>query len=310
MVKKRSSVLTTKGFFAGDEKNELTGGLFDLNTNKGFIVSITLDRLVPNPKQPRKTFYEQTISELAESIKQHGVLSPILVRPSGSKYEIIAGERRFKAAEQAGLNEVPAIIKDVSDGDARIISLIENIQREDLNDIDRAAALRELKVNLGLPWEKLAQRLGLTKSRVLDLVGLLGLPEEIQDDIRQKKLTEKHGRALRQLIDQDEVLTEVVSFVKDKNLTGDQSLHLVRAIKGQPGLTIEESYNTVEAGPPKAPRVKEDPIKAAILEADKLIKTLEEIKLNTLNKEGKENLHSKLLEVQNKIIAIMKSTES
>jgi len=310
MAKKRISILDKKNdFIEKDKKGELNGELFDINSRKG-LINIPLIQLVVNPNQPRKTFHEETISELAESIKEHGILNPIIVRPSGEKYEIIAGERRFRATRQAGLKEIPAIIKKVSDEDAKIISLIENIQREDLNAVDRAAALKELKVNLGLPWVKLGQKLGLTKSRILDLVGLLGLPEEVQDDIRQKKLTEKHGRALRQLIDQDEVLTEVVSFVKDKKLTGDQSLNLVRAIKGQPGLTIEESYNTIKAEPLKVALEEKDTLETVILEADKLIKTLEEIKPEELNKEGKKNLHSKLLEMQKRIKTLIKTMES
>ena len=310
MAKKRISILDKKNdFIEKDKKGELNGELFDINSRKG-LINIPLIQLVVNPNQPRKTFHEESISELAESIKEHGVLNPIIVRPSGSKYEIIAGERRFRGAKEAGLKEVPAIIKKVSDEDAKLISLIENIQREDLNAVDRATALKELKVTLGVPWVKLGQKLGLTKSRILDLVGLLGLPEEIQDDIRQKKLTEKHGRALRQLIDQDEVLTEVVSFVKDKKLTGDQSLNLVRAIKGQPGLTIEESYNTIKAEPLKDTPPKKDTLETVILEADKLIKTLEEIKPDTLNKEGKKNLHSKLIEMQKRIRTLIKTMES
>jgi len=230
MVKKKPSVLEKAGDIFKEEEKELTGELFDVNMGKG-MVRIKIDKLIPNPNQPRKTFFEQTISELAESIKEHGVLSPIIVRPAGDKYEIVAGERRYKASREAGLKEIPAIIKNVSNGDARIISLIENIQREDLNDIDRAAALRELKVNLGSPWEAIAKSLGLTKRRVLDLVGLLDLPEEIKEDIRHKKITEKHGRALRQLLNKAEILREVANFIKEKKLTGDQSLELVRQDK-------------------------------------------------------------------------------
>ncbi|MHB8276177.1 MAG: ParB/RepB/Spo0J family partition protein [Candidatus Humimicrobiaceae bacterium] len=311
MAKKRISILDKKNdFIEKDKKGELNGELFDINSRKG-LINIPLIQLVVNPNQPRKTFHEESISELAESIKEHGILNPIIVRPSGAKYEIIAGERRFRAAGQAGLKEVPAIIKKVSDEDAKLISLIENIQREDLNAVDRATALKELKVNLGLPWVELGRRLGLTKQRVLDLVGLLSLPDEIQDDIRHKKLTEKHGRALRTIVDQEEKLTEVVSFIKDKKLTGDQTINLVRAIKSKPGFTIEESYNTIKVLPIKVtPVVKKDPLETAISEAEQLIKTLEEIKPATLNKEGKKNLRTKLLEVQNKIKAIMKSMES
>jgi ParB family chromosome partitioning protein len=310
MAKKRTSILDKKDdFLEKDEKDELNGELFDINVRKG-LINIPIGQLITNPNQPRKTFYEQTIFELAESIKQHGVLSPIIVRPSGSKYEIIAGERRFRAAGQAGLKEIPAIIKKASDEDAKIISLIENIQREDLNDVDRAAALKELKVNLGSPWETIAKRLGLTKRRILDLIGLLALPDEIQDDIRQKKLTEKHGRALRQIVDQEDKLSEVATFIKDNKLTGDQSLKLVRAIKSEPRFTIEESYNTIKVEPLKVSPTKKDPLEAVISEADKLIRTLEEIKPDTLKKEDKKNLHSKLLEMQKRIKTLIKTMES
>jgi hypothetical protein len=115
---------------------------------------------------------------------------------------------------------------------------------------------------------------------------------------------------LRLIVDQEEKITEVATFVKDKNLTGDQTINLVRAIKGKPGFTIEESYNTIKVIPVKVTPPKKDPVETAISEAEQLIKTLEEIKPATLNKESKKNLHAKLLEVQNKIKAIMKSMET
>jgi ParB family chromosome partitioning protein len=308
MAKKKPSIVMEDIF--NEEDRGLTDDLFDITTSKG-LINIPIDKIFANPNQSRKTFREESITELAESIKEHGVLSPIIVRPLKGKYEIIAGERRYRAALINKLKEIPAIIRKVTDNDAKIISLIENIQREDLNDIDRAAALKELKVNLGLPWVELGRKLGLTKSRILDLVGLLALPEEIQNDIRQKKLTERHGRALRQLLDKSEVLGEVFQFIKDKRLTGEQTQELVQAIKSQPRLTIEESYNIIKSEkkqePIKTESAKKDPVKTAVSEADKLIKTLDEIKSATLNKESKKNLHSKLLEVQNKIKAIIKS---
>jgi len=307
MAKKKPTIVMEDIF--NEEDRGLADDIFDINTSKG-LVNIPIKKIFPNPNQPRKTFHEESISELSESIKEHGVLSPIIVRPSGEKYEIIAGERRFRAAGEAGLKEVPAIIKKVSDDDAKVISLIENIQREDLNNVDRAAALKELKVNLSLPWKEIGRRLGLTKTRILDLVGLLNLPDEIQEDIRQKILTEKHGRALRQLADQEETLIETANLIKDKKLSGDQSLKLIRTIKGQPRLTIEESYNTIKTAPPKPVTVKKAPIEAAISEADKLIKTLEEIKIEPLNKKSKKNLHTKLMEVQNKIKDIMKTMDT
>lgn len=303
MTSKKKPSIKMEEIFKEEDK-ELSDELFDITTSKG-LINISIDKILANPNQPRKTFNEETIEELAESIKEHGVLSPIIVRPLGEKYEIIAGERRFRAAVMNELKEIPAIIKKVTDNDAKIISLIENIQREDLNDIDRATALKELKVNLGLPWNEIGKKLGLTKTRILDLVGLLSLPDEIQDDIRHKKLTEKHGRALRQIADQEEKLPEVAAFIKENKLTGEQSIELVRAIKGQPGLTIEENFNTIKTEPIKPKTVKKEPLEEAIIEAEKLIKTLNEIKLINLNKEKKKSLQKKLLEVQSKIKTII-----
>ncbi|MHB1334801.1 MAG: ParB/RepB/Spo0J family partition protein [Candidatus Humimicrobiaceae bacterium] len=307
MAKKKPTIVMEDIF--NEEDRGLADDLFDTTARKG-LINIPIEKVFANPNQARKTFNEDTITELAASIKEHGVLSPIIVRPMGEKYEIIAGERRYRAAIQNELKEIPAIIKKVTDEDAKIISLIENIQREDLNDVDRAAALKELKVNLGLPWEVIAKRLGLSKRRVLDLVGLLNLPEEIQEDIRQKRLSERHGRALRQLVDQDEKLIQIVNFIKDKNITGEQTQVLVQKIKSEPRFTIEEAYNTIKVAPPKPTPPKKDPLETAISEAEQLIKTLDEIKPATLNKESKKNLHTKLLEVQNKIKALIKNIET
>lgn len=307
MAKKKPSIVMEDIFKEKDRG--LTDDLFDITTTKG-LINIAIKKIFANPNQPRKTFNEETITELADSIKEHGVLNPIIVRPSGKKYEIIAGERRYRAAVLNGLKEIPAVIKKVTDDDAKIISLIENIQREDLNDVDRAAALRELKVNLGSPWSEIGKRLGLTKRRVLDLIGLLALPEEIQDDIRHRKLTEKHGRALRQIADQEEKLPEVVTFIKENKLTGDQSIELVRAIKGEPGFTLEENYNKIKKDSPKLKMANKEPLEEVITGAEKLIKNLGEIKIVDLNKENKKTLQSKLLEIKKEINNIIKQIES
>jgi len=309
VAKKKPSVLEKAGDIFKEEEKELTGELFDVNIGKG-MVRIKIDKLIPNPNQPRKTFFEQTISELAESIKEHGVLSPIIVRPAGDKYEIVAGERRYKASGEAGLKEIPAIIKNVSNGDARIISLIENIQREDLNDIDRASALRDLKENLSLTWIELGKRLGLSRNRVIELVNLLDLPEEVKEDIRQKKLTAKHGRALRLVLNKPEVLRDSYNFIKEKNLKSNESLELVKAIKGTPGRTIKEAYEKIEKQRKEKPKVRRSPVETVITESDHLIKTLGKIEKENLIKKGREELCSKLVEVQERIKTFIKNLES
>ena len=198
MAKKKTSVEDTVSQIFKGKKRQYSSDLLDASTSIG-LVNISLSRIVEDKDQPRKTFNNETIKELASSIKEQGIINPITVRPYGKKYVIVAGERRFLAAKEAGLKTVPALVRKVSKNDVMLISLIENLQREDLNSIDRAEGIKALKVNLGLPWTEVGRKLGLSKQRVLDLVGLLNLPDEIKEDIRSRKLTEKHGRALRKL---------------------------------------------------------------------------------------------------------------
>jgi ParB family transcriptional regulator, chromosome partitioning protein len=309
MAKKKPKISNKITEIFPEQEEDLADDLFDVSTTKG-LVSISMTRLTPNPNQPRKSFYDETITELSESIKEQGVLSPIIVRPSGENYEIIAGERRYRAAEKAGLKEIPALIRKVSNGDAKVISLIENIQREDLNDIDRASALKELKTSLKLSWEKMAKKLGLSKRRVLDLVGLLDLPEEVKEDIRQKKLTERHGRALRQLLKKPDTLRDTTTFVKENKVTGEQTQELVKLINGEPRFTIEEAYKQIIKAKPKKPKAKKGPLEKAISDSDRLIKTIEKLKSEKLTKEKRGDLHSKLVEIQEKIEKLIKNLES
>jgi len=234
MVKKKTSVDKTVSEFFKEDKKEIADDLFDLS-NSNNLINISLSRIVRDKDQPRKTFDSKTIDELASSIKEQGIINPITVRPHGSNFIIIAGERRFLAAGRAGLKTVPALIKKVSKNDVMLISLIENLQREDLNSIDRAEGIKALKVNLGLPWNQIGKKLGLSKQRILDLVGLLELPEEIKKDIRNKKLTEKHGRALRKLKDDKDKLLEVSKIIKEEKLSGDKTLELAKEVKSRFG---------------------------------------------------------------------------
>jgi len=213
-----------------EKKKKIPDDWFDINTSKG-LVNIPLSQITEDKNQPRKTFNSETIKELANSIKEQGVINPITVRPKGSKYVIIAGERRFLAAQEAGLKSIPALIRKASKDDVMLLSLIENIQREDLNDIDRASALKKLKESTGFTWEIIGSKLGLSKRRVLDLVGLLDLPKKIKEDIRSKKLTEKHGRALRQLKDNKDEILKVSKIVKEEKLSGDETIKLVKEVK-------------------------------------------------------------------------------
>lgn len=210
---------------------------------------ISLELIEPNPNQPRKFFSQKTIEELAASIKERGIIHPIKVRPKENKYEIITGERRLRAAYLAGLKEIPCIVSEQNDAESYIDSLIENIQREDLNPLDRAEALRHLRVHLGAhSWEEVGKRVGLKRRHIYHLLGLAELPEEILKDIRSGALTEKHGRALKQIMKDRNLLNEVTELIKKEGLSGDETLLLVKILKSAPRCTLSDAFKIVKNG--------------------------------------------------------------
>ena len=158
---------------------------------------IDIADIFPNPHQPRKTFDENALNDLANSIREHGIISPIVVnRSDDGKYMIIAGERRYRAALKAGLTQVPAIIKDLSEKEIQEISLIENLQREDLNPIEAATGMKRLMDDFGLTQEQLAERLGKSRPAIANTLRLLSLAQEVIDLVRDGKLSSGHARTL------------------------------------------------------------------------------------------------------------------
>lgn len=225
---------------------------------------IAIARIEANPAQPRRAFDPATLAELADSIRARGVLQPIRVRRHGDVFQIIAGERRFRAAQLAGLRELPAVVVDQDDDSSYLDALIENIQREDLNPLDRADALRRLRVNLGLrSWEDVGRLLGMTRQSVYNLLGLTDLPAVVQEDIRSGGLTEKHGRALRQLNQDPELQTVAYRRIVESGLSGDQSLALTRDLR---------QSKRAEEPPVAAP----SPLLAAVREIERLAERLED----------------------------------
>lgn len=162
----------------------------------GAATDIPVSRMRPNPHQPRRQFDDETLDELATSIRSQGVIQPIVVRIVGDGYEIITGERRWRAAQRAGLTSVPTVVRTASDADMLTMALVENVQREDLNPIDRALAYRRLIGDLGVSQEAVAQAVGRSRTSVSNTLRLLRLPTEIQDRIASGHLSEGHGRAL------------------------------------------------------------------------------------------------------------------
>jgi ParB family chromosome partitioning protein len=162
----------------------------------GRLRELPTESLIPNPQQPRRAFDAKALEELATSIRSSGVLQPLVVRPRGAHYEILVGERRWRAAQRAGLTRVPAIIREATDAEALELALVENLLREDLNPIEEAQAYQRLLAEFGWTQEELGRRLGKDRSSVANALRLLRLPEPIQDDLRAGRLSMGHARAL------------------------------------------------------------------------------------------------------------------
>jgi ParB family chromosome partitioning protein len=150
----------------------------------------------PNPFQPRRTFADEDLQELAASIREHGILQPIVVRPAGDGFEVVAGERRLRAAQLAGLETIPALLRRATDEEMQVLALVENLQRVDLNAIEKARALRSLMGSLGLTQEEVAERVGKARTTIANLLRLLDLPQELQGLVEGGQLSGAHARAL------------------------------------------------------------------------------------------------------------------
>ena len=180
-----------------------------ISTTSG-IVDLSVHDILPNPTQPRKIFGDDKLAELSESIKKNGLLSPLLVRRNNSKFEIIAGERRFRAAILAGIEKIPSIIRDVSDGDSFRLSIIENIQREDLNPMEEAEAYYTLNKQYHQTHNDIADAVSKDRSTVSNSLRLISLPEIVKKSLREGEITTGHARAILML----EGFTEQLSFHK------------------------------------------------------------------------------------------------
>ena len=197
---------------------------------KGRILMLKLDLVQPNKEQPRKTFDEEKINELAESIKNYGVLQPLLVQKNDSFYEIIAGERRWRAAKAAGLKEVPAVLKEYSKQEAMEISLIENVQRADLNPIEEALGYKQLIDEFGLTQEEIAVRVAKSRTAITNTMRLLKLDEQIQNMLVQGVITSGHARALLSLED-IQMQLKAAKEILDKKLSVRETERLVKRLQ-------------------------------------------------------------------------------
>ena len=180
----------------------------------GRVVFIPVTKIQPNPAQPRKFFTRETLDELAESIRRHGILQPLSVRRQGSNYELIAGERRLRAAVLADLTDVPCIIMNMDDRESGITALVENIQRQELDFVEEAWGISHLMSAYGLSQEQVARLLGKSQSAIANKLRLLRHSPEVLDALREAKLTERHGRALLKLSDEETKLSAIAVIAR------------------------------------------------------------------------------------------------
>lgn len=189
------------------------------------IVEIDLSELRANPYQPRKNFDEEALNELASSIKEHGVFQPIIVKKSIKGYEIIAGERRFRASKLAGMQTIPAIVKDFSDEEMMQIALLENLQRENLTSIEEAKAYKSIIESMNITQDELAKKVGKSRSHVTNILGLLKLPASVQNMVLYNKLSMGHARVLSKLDD-----PKIVEDLAQRVITEDLSVRKLESL--------------------------------------------------------------------------------
>lgn len=180
------------------------------------VMLIDIERVVPDPKQPRQHFDATALDELAQSIREQGVLQPILVRRSGSGFVLVAGERRWRATQRAGLHQIPALVKDLSEAGAFAVALVENLQRQDLTALEEAEGYRRLIEEHGLTQDDLAKRIGRDRSTIANTLRLLKLPAEVRDEVGSGRLSMGHARALLGLSDDAQILALARQVVTEK----------------------------------------------------------------------------------------------
>ncbi len=218
------------------------GGFEPASLESAELVHLAVDQIDANPYQPRRQFDPAEIAALADSLRQHGMLQPIIVRTVGDRYQLVAGERRLRASVEAHLHEIPARVMDLDDQRVFELAMVENLQRQDLDALEKARAFRTYLSRYGGTQEELADRLGLQRPTITNLIRLLDLPDEIQDSIRREEVSAGHARALLALDDGEERIVAFRRIVAEK-------------------LTVRQTEVLVKTGEPSAarPRLRRDP---------------------------------------------------
>lgn len=224
------------------------GALFDVDMNTleagETVMQLELDKVYPNPNQPRRVFEEEALTELAASIAQMGMIQPVVVRQVGDSYELIAGERRWRAARIAGLTQIPAIVKTLEDAQAFQMALVENVQREDLNPLEEAQSYARLAQEFGMTQEEIAEKVGKNRATVANALRLLQLDERVQRFLSEGKLSAGHGRSLLPLPSGDAQF-EMAERILEEGLS-------VRAVEAEVKKYLEMQTHPEKAAPPKS----------------------------------------------------------
>ena len=209
------------------------------NSSGEEFLEIELDLIEPNAEQPRTRFTEENLENLAQSIRANGIIQPILLRRKGSRFELVAGERRWRAAQRAGLQRIPAVIKDVSDEKLLEIALVENIQRQELNAIEEAKAYRKLIDTIGLTQEMIAERVGKGRTVITTFLRLLKLPDDIQNLVAEEKFSAGHARALL-MTDNSDIQRRVARSIIEMTLSVRETEKAIKRLNRDETQTIEK----------------------------------------------------------------------
>ena len=214
------------------------------------VVELYLDDIIPNRFQPREVFNEEALRELSASIKEHGVIQPIIVRKIGDKYEIIAGERRYKATAMAGLTKIPAIIRNMDDKEASKVALLENLQRKDLTAIEEARTYQKILELDSMTQEELGRTMGKSQAAIANKMRLLSLPDEIQEALLQDKISERHARSLLNL-DTSEEQINMLNKIVEKRMTVRELDNEIKSLKDNNFMMSNDSLTIVDENGPK-----------------------------------------------------------
>jgi ParB family transcriptional regulator, chromosome partitioning protein len=251
---------------------------------------IDVDRILPNSHQPRKIFEEGSLNELADSIREHGLVQPIVVRPlEDGFFQLIAGERRWRASQRAGLSRVPAIVREAGEHAALELALIENLQREDLNPMEEAQAYERLIADFGMTQEEVARRVGKNRATISNMLRLLKLPLEVQQWLRESRLSTGHAKALLSLNDLDAILDSAKRIIQGNYSVRQAEMLVSRYVNG----------GGVKDGPGGDPDVVDPNVRAAIHELEQCLGT--KVTLRESGGKGKIEIHFFSFEEMNRL---------